>query len=280
MSRYLSDIRASVRDILRDEFVEGVDLDFESDEINQLIRITLDEMEQKMPYEVRVKAYDALSTVHVALTTTATTLVVASDDDFPTSYPFYITIEDEVLSITAFPGAPDNYTVTRGQLGTTAATHAIGKDIGLSILTDSDSKEIDISNISDLIRVRTNRGVEYRTGNNPKQFRNHSRFADVLTMDINILPSASETVWLYCLKKHTLTDNTSTLRSEHETVLIQGVAARAARNKGREQINSLNVGGVNVGPRMISVGELWRDEYEKALKRHALVDNYEALPKD
>ena len=279
MARFRADVRASVRDILRDEFVEGVDLEWETDELNRLIRITLDEMELKMPYEVRVKAYDALSTVYVALTTTAITLVVASDDDFSTSYPFYITIDDEVLSITALASS-DNFTVTRAQLGTAAAIHAIGKDIGLTILTTSDSKEIDISNIKDLIRVRTNKGVEYLTDYNPRRFRNHSRFADVLTMDINILPSADETVWLYCLKKHTLTDKTSTLQPKHQTVLIKGVAARAARNKGREQINSLNVGGVNVGPRMISVGELWRDEYEAALKHHALKDNYEALPKD
>jgi len=277
MARYQSDIRASVRDVLRDEFVEGVDLEWQSDELDRLIRITLDEMEQKMPYEVKVLAYDALSTVYVALTTTATTLVVASDDDFPTSYPFYITIEDEVLSITALPGAPDNYTVTRGQLGTTAATHAIGKRIGLSILTTSDSKEIDITNIADLIRVFA---VEYRTGKNPKQFRNSTRFADVLTMVINIVPSADETVHLYCHKKHTLTDATSTLRSEHETVLIQGVAARAAMNKGREQLNALNVGGVNVGPRMVAWGREQLGLYRLALKAHAFKNPYEALPKD
>ncbi len=279
MGRYISDIRASARDILLDEFTEGVDLEFEDDLLDRLIRITLDEMELKMPYEAKVKAYDALSTVATELSASGTTLVVASDDDFSTSYPFYITIEDEVLQVTAL-ASPDNFTVSRAQLGTTAAIHTVSKDVGLTILTTADSKEIDISNIKDLIRVRTNRGVEYLTDYNPKRFRNHSRFADVLTMDINILPSANETVWLYCLKKHTLTDKTSTLQPKHQTVLIKGVAARAARNKGREQINSLNVGGVNVGPRMISVGELWRDEYESALKHHALQDNYEALPKD
>lgn len=204
MARYKSDIRASVREILRDEFVEGVDLEWEDDELDKLIRLVLSEIEQKMPYEVK----------DTSLTTTA------------------------------------------------------------------NSKELDISDITDLIRVRTNRGVEYRTGKNPKQFKNWSRFADVLTMEINFLPSSGETVHLYCLKRHTLTDATSTLNSTHETVLIQGVCAKAARNKGRELINALNVGGVNVGPRMIQVGELWLEDYRKALKHHTLVDNWEALPKD
>lgn len=204
MARYLSDIRASVRDNLRDEFVEGVDLEWEDDELNRLIRMTLDEIEQKMPYEVK----------DTSLTTTA------------------------------------------------------------------NSKELDISGISNLIRVRRNKGVEYRTGRYTKQFRNWTRFADVMTMDINFLPSSGETVHLYCLKKHTLTDATSTLRDTHETVLIQGVAARAAMNRGREQLNSFNVGGVNVGPRMVEWGREQLALYRLALKHHTLQDNYEALPKD
>ena len=279
MARYISDIRASIRDVLRDEFVEGVDLEWEDDELDRLIQITLDEMDQKMPYEVKVTAEDKLTEIASELSASATNLVVDSDDDFSTSYPFYITIEDEVLSVTALASA-DNFTVTRAQLGTTAAIHVVNKGVGLTIVTTSNSKEIDLSNIGDLIRVRTNRGVEYRIDKNPKQFRNWARFADILTMDINILPSSGEAVHLYCLKEHTLTDKTSTLRTEHETVLIQGVAARAARNKGREQIGALNVGGVNVGPRMIQVGELWREEYKKALKLHTLDDPYESLPKD
>ncbi len=279
MARYISDIRASVRDNLRDEFVEGVDLEWETDELDRLIRMTLDEIEQKMPYEVKVIAYDALSTVATELSATATNLVVTSDDDFSTSYPFYITIEDEVLEVTALASA-DNFTVSRAQLGTTAAIHVVDKDVGLTIVTTTDSKEIDLSNIGNLIRVRRYHGVEYRVGRNVKEFRNWTRFADILTMDINIIPSSGEAVHLYCLKKHTITDNTSTLQPKHETVLIQGVVARAAMNKGREQLNALNVGGVNVGPRMVEWGREQLGLYRLALRRHSLSDNYQAESKD
>ena len=209
MARYLSDIRASVRDVLRDEFVEGVTLEWEEDELNRLIRLALDEIEQKMPYEIK-----------------KTTL-------------------DDALST--------------------------------AIVTTADSKEIDISEITNLIRVYK---VEYRTGKNPKQFRNFTRFADVLTMVINFLPSAGEAVHLYCHKKHTITDAASTLRSEHETVLIQGVTARAAMNRGRELINALAVGGVNVGPRMIEWGNNQLALYRLALRHHAVENTYEALPRD
>jgi hypothetical protein len=279
MARYLSDIRASVRDVLRDEFEEGVDLEWETDELNRLIALVLGEMEQKMPYEVKAKAFDALSTVATELSATATNLVVASDDDFPTSFSFYITIEDEVLKVTALASS-ENFTVTRAQKNTTAAVHAVGKSVGLSIMTSVDEREIDITNIADLIRVFK---CEYRIDTpslNPKQFRNFSQFADVLTMEINFRPVADEEVHLYLHKKHTLTDATSTLQDKHETVLIQGVAARAAMDKGREQINALNVGGVNVGPRMVEWGKDQLSLYRLALRHHTIEDDWEALPKD
>ncbi len=282
MGRYLSDIEASVRDVLRDEFVEGVDLEWETDEIHRLIRLTLDEMEQKMPYEVKVIAEDELTQIATELSASATTLIVDSDDDFSTTYPFYITIENEVLSVTALASA-DNFTVTRAQLGSTAAVHVVDKSVGLTIVTTENSKEIDLSNISGLIRVRKWKGVEYRIARpsyNPKQFRNWARFGDTLTMDINIVPSDKEEVHLYCFKKHTLTNETSTLKTDHETILILGTTARAARNKGREQLGALNTGGVNVGPRMIEVGERWKQEYEKELKRNITQDIWGALPKD
>lgn len=280
MARFTSDIRAAVRDNLRDEFEEGVDLEWEDDELNRLIANTLREMEQKMPFEAKVTAYDALSTVATEITAAGTNLVVTSDDDFPTTYPFYITIGSEVLQVTALASS-DNFTVGRAKLSTTAAVHAALKDVGLTIVTTNDSKEIpDLNNIAGLIRVRRNRPVEYRTGQNPKRYRNADRFADILTMDINFLPSTGEAVHLYCLKEHTLTDNVSTLRPEHEYVLIQGVQARAAINKGREQINALNVGGVNVGPRMNAWGQEQLQLYKDGLRHHTLVDNYESLPKD
>jgi len=206
-ARLLSDIRASVRDILRDEFVEGVDIEWESDELDRLISITLREVEQRIPYEVK-----------------ATTLDDATD-----------------------------------------------------IETTANSKEIDISGIADIIRVVK---AEYRTGKNPKQFRNVTVFGDTLTFDMNILPSSAEAVYLYLHKKHTLTDATSTLKPDAEAVLVQGVVARAAMNKGREQLNALNVGGVNVGPRMVEWGREQLALYRRELKRNTKIQVYEALPKD
>lgn len=279
MARKLSDIRDSVRDVLRDEFVEGVDLEWEDDELNRLIALTLGEIEQKMPYEVKATAFDALSTVATELSATATSLVVTSDDDFSTTYPFFITIEDEVLSVTALPLA-DNFTVARAQKDSTAAIHAVGKNVGLTIVTDEDDKEIDISGIDDVIRVWRAEYKIARPSYNPKQYRNALIFGDTLTLDIDFLPDDKEEVHLYLHKKHTLTDKTSTLKTQHEIVLIQGVSARAAMNKGRDQINALNVGGANVGSAMITWGREQLGLYREALKRHTISVPYKEYPKD
>ena len=277
MARYLSDIRASVRDILRDEFEEGVTLEWETDELDRLIRIILDKMELSMPYEVKAIAGDELTQVKTEISAAGTNLEVDSDDDFPTTYPFFITIEDEVLSVTALASA-DNFTVTRAQKGSTAAIHVVNKGVGLTIVTAENSKEIDISGIADIIRVYKCEYRIQRPSYNPKQYRNFDVFADILTIDINILPSDKEEVHLLLHKKHILTENRSTLRPPHETVLIQGVVARAAMNKGREQINALNVGGVNVGPRMVTWGNEQWGLFQQALTRNAIKNPYEMLP--
>ena len=358
MARKLSDIRSSARDVLLDEFTEGVDLEFEDDLLDRLARLTLDEIEQVMPYEVKATAFDALSvvvainlgaldalsTVATELSAEATSLVVASDDDFPTtfpfyatigteivlvtalastntftigrgkksstaaihaagvsvglsasatslvvttgdgadfpvSYPFYVTIEDEVVSVTAYPSA-DTFTITRGQKASTAVAHTVGAEVGLTIVTSEDSKEIDISDIADVIRVWK---CEYRISipsKNPKQFRNFEVFGDTLTMVMDIVPSDKEEVHLWLHKKHTLTDKTSTLKPKHETILIDGLVARAAINKGREMLNALNVGGVNVGPRMVDWGKTQLSLYRDALRHNKIRRGRESLPRE
>jgi len=252
--RKLSYIAEAVRDVLRDEFVEGVDLEVEPDELRRIIRRKLDEIEVRMPYEVKATAFDPLTTVATELSASATNLVVASDDDFSTDYPFYITIENEVLKVTALASA-DNFTVTRAQKDSTAAVHAVGKNVAVTIVTTEDYKEIDISDIDDIIRVikaefRISRPPRY-----PREFRNCELFGDELSLDIAYKPEDDEEVHLYLHKRHILTDNESTLTPQIEVLLIQGAAAEAALNLGREYHNALKVGGVNVGQKMINWGK-------------------------
>jgi hypothetical protein len=69
-----------------------------------------------------------------ATTVGQTTVTVASAAGFPTSGNFYVRIDNEVLQVTAGQGTT-TWTVARGQLGTTAATHVNGATI-TALMTD------------------------------------------------------------------------------------------------------------------------------------------------
>jgi hypothetical protein len=69
-----------------------------------------------------------------ATTAGATTITVASAAGFPTTGNYYIRIDNEVLQVTGGQGTT-TWTVSRGQLGTAAATHTAGAVI-TALMTD------------------------------------------------------------------------------------------------------------------------------------------------
>jgi len=75
----------------------------------------------------------AKSALAADITSAATSLTVTAGEGakFPSTYPFPITIEDEILKCTN--RSTDTLTVERAQEGTTAAAHATGKAVHLRI---------------------------------------------------------------------------------------------------------------------------------------------------
>ena len=69
------------------------------------------------------------TTAQSALTSSGTTLTVASAAGFPTAPPFRILADSEVLSVTAVAGT--TWTVARAQDFTTAAAHGAGATVAL-----------------------------------------------------------------------------------------------------------------------------------------------------
>jgi len=67
-------------------------------------------------------ANGGVTTLNGGITDSATSLVVTSASSFPSSPDFRITIDDEVLLVTAISGT--TFTVERGKEGTTAAAHS------------------------------------------------------------------------------------------------------------------------------------------------------------
>jgi hypothetical protein len=94
-----------------------------------------------------------------------------------------------------------------------------------TLTTTANSKELDISAIEDLLGVDK---IEFRTANEPPDYRNCSIFGSTLRMEIDFLPSADEDVYLYCHKLHSLSDEASTLSPQIETLLLKGAVAKAA----------------------------------------------------
>jgi len=76
---------------------------------------------------------NAASTLNGGINDSVTSLAVASGEGalFPSSFPFNITIEDEILKCTN--RVTDTLTVVRGEEGTSPASHADGKAVELRI---------------------------------------------------------------------------------------------------------------------------------------------------
>ena len=74
-------------------------------------------------------------TAILVITTASTAIPVTAKTGFPTTYPFTIKIDSEQMSVTGSPSGT-LWTVTRGQGGTAAATHANGAAVSWDIDRD------------------------------------------------------------------------------------------------------------------------------------------------
>ena len=103
-------------------------------------------------------------------------------------------------------------------------------------LTTSASYDLDISSIEDLLEVDK---AEFPISKDPPNYRNVSVFGTTLTIDIDTKPTADKTIYLFCHKLHQLTEESSTLSPQLETLLIAGSVAKAAlgwTNQVRKQV--------------------------------------------
>ena len=95
-----------------------------------------------------------------------------------------------------------------------------------TLTTTANSRELDISSIEDLLEIDR---LEYKTEQDPRDYRNFNQIDnDTIEIDTTLTPAENEDVFLYCHKLHTLTELTSTLSPQLETLLIAGTVAKAA----------------------------------------------------
>lgn len=120
-----------------------------------------------------------------------------------------------------------------------------------TLTTTADSRELDLSEIDDLVEVKK---VEYPVDEQPRSFRNFSVWGNTLRMELDSAPGSGESVYIYCAKYHTLSDTVSTLNPTLERILVLGVSGRAAVAKARTQINAVNKGGASAAANMQNWG--------------------------
>jgi hypothetical protein len=78
-------------------------------------------------YSVGAVVRRAVTTLASAITANQTTITVVNAGSFPSQVPFYVVCESEVMRVTARSG--NQFTVERGQLYSTAASHGAGKPV-------------------------------------------------------------------------------------------------------------------------------------------------------
>lgn len=70
-----------------------------------------------------------------------------------------------------------------------------------TVTTTADSRELDLSDITDLIGIEK---LEYKVDQDPQEFKGWEIFGDTLTMECDTAPDDTYNVYLYCRKIHHL----------------------------------------------------------------------------
>ena len=245
MAEYIDAIRTTARQMLRDEIQEDVDSDFADDELDRYLKQCLIDISQKDPRKVREIVY-ATNKTGTATSTSALHLVDATNAQFvagDVGKTVYNSTDETTAKITALNSTSD----------VTLDTDIMVADESYYIY-DTDcisAKELDISDITNLLEVEK---AEYPTRSDPQEFRNVSVFGDILRLDVDTEPDDGDEIFLYCNKVHSLTESASTLKPQHEDVLVKGIVAKAAQAWCAEQKRK------DVVPGSIQLHQDWADK--------------------
>jgi hypothetical protein len=106
--------------------------------------------------------------------------------------------------------------------------------------TTADSREIDISSLSDRVMVEA---VEYPVDSTPPEYQRFSIWGDTLSIVSGREPDGSN-CRVYYGKLHTLDESGSTIPTKHEDLVATGACGYAAIEWGVYAVNRVNVGGV------------------------------------
>jgi hypothetical protein len=97
------------------------------------------------------------------------------------------------------------------------------------------TKKIDLNDITDTAfdmtqLLKVNR-AEYPVDEDPEEFKNVTRFGDIITINVSSAPTDGDDVYLYCDMMHILTESESSLTPVLEALLIIGASGIASSSK-------------------------------------------------
>jgi hypothetical protein len=139
----------------------------------------------------------------------------------------------------------------------------VPREMKTTIATTDDSREIDISSLTD--RVSIDR-VEFPVGATPRSFQRFVACAATITLIGNV-EGDGEDCYVYWGKVHTLDGSTSTVASYLEDVLALGAAAYAVLAQAQLRTDAAGFGGEQADRDYLSWGNGMLKQFTAQLKR-------------
>jgi hypothetical protein len=139
----------------------------------------------------------------------------------------------------------------------------VPREMKTTIATTDDSREIDISSLTD--RVSIDR-VEFPVGATPRSFQRFVAYAATITLIGNV-EGDGEDCYVYWGKVHTLDGSTSTVASYLEDVLALGAAAYAVLAQAQLRTDAAGFGGEQADRDYLSWGNGMLKQFTAQLKR-------------
>ena len=280
MALELSGIREVIRKTLRDEFVSAsVDLDWTDEELDTFISQCLREISRRSPNKViEVKTTLAnskildISDIDDLLYVDKLEYPVGSD---PRDYRNAIEIDRETIeiSVDTDTSAGGSGTLTGTVTFTTGSATVTGSGTDFDGELEADY-HIKPSGGTRWYRIYSIESDTSLTLAEPV------RSADNGADTIDLTQYCYEVVYIYCAKKHTLTETTSTLNPQEEEVLIYGASGEAALSKVRSYINKVSTGGAATVSHLMNWANMQLMLYKNGLEQISIPRTKRRYPKD
>jgi hypothetical protein len=240
--KYLSEIRAEVRQFLKDEFVSSsVDFTWGAEELDRHIEKVVGEISRVDPTivtEVKL-TYDGSKILDIS---GISDLMWISKCEYPIgndprTFKNISWVDSETIEIdtSLSPEAGESGTLTGTVTFTSGSTAVTGSG------TDFDGE------LAENYHIRKSGGTRWYRVQSVTDDTNLVLAEPVKAEDTGADTEDStpyyndEVAYLFCAKPHTLSDTKSTLKPQQELLLVEGVLAYAAISKAREYINTQNI---------------------------------------